>query len=32
LFETDYACMEMYLFSKSTFEKFFTLCCRREEW
>ena len=32
LYETDYACMEMYFFCRSSFSKFITLCCRRSDW
>lgn len=32
LYETDYACMEMYFFCRLSFTKFITLCCRRNDW
>jgi hypothetical protein len=32
LYETDYACMEMYYFNIFCFSKFFTLCCQRSNW
>ncbi len=32
LYETDYACMEMYFFCLSNFKRFFMLCCRRYDW
>jgi hypothetical protein len=32
LFQTDYACMEMYFFNPSSFTKFFALCCHRSDW
>lgn len=32
LYETDYACMEMYFFCESCFTKFLTLSCRRSHW
>lgn len=32
LYETDYACMEMYFFCKPSFTKFLTIVCRRSDW
>ncbi len=32
LYETDYACMEMYFFCEPSFTKFLTLGCRRSDW
>lgn len=32
LYETDYACMEMYFFCEPSFAKFLTLGCRRSDW
>ena len=32
LYETDYACMEMYFFNPSSFTKFLMLCCNRSDW
>ena len=32
LYETDYACMEMYFYCCSSFRKFLTLCCQRNDW
>jgi hypothetical protein len=32
LYETDYACMEMYFFSIASFSKFLILCGQRSDW
>lgn len=32
LFQTDYACMEMYYFASANLRKFFAICCNRADW
>jgi hypothetical protein len=32
LFATDYSCMEMYFFSRASFRKVLSLCCRKSNW